>query len=60
MDSGSGTVYYYERLDSNVGNWYADTWMFGAAPSGSTLKNVREANIDFSGVGLKIGIKVNF
>ncbi|MBU1473415.1 MAG: hypothetical protein KJ768_00880 [Acidobacteria bacterium] len=60
MSSGSGTVYYYERLDSNVGNWYPNTWMFGAAPSGPTLNNVREANIDFSGVGLKIGIKVNF
>lgn len=60
MASGSGTVYYYELLDSNTGNWYPSAWMFEVAPSGSTFKNVREAKIDFSGVGFRFGIKVNF
>lgn len=57
--SGSGTVYYFERLDATIGNWYPWTWMFGAAPSEAGLRNVREAAIDFSGVGLRFGIKVN-
>jgi len=60
MSSGSGTVYYYEWLDSNVENWYPDTWIWENAPSGSTLRSVREANIDFSGVTFRFGIKVNF
>jgi hypothetical protein len=60
MASGSGTVYYYEYLDSTIGNWYPDTWMFEVAPSGPTRRNVRKAEIDFSGAGFKFGIKINF
>ncbi len=58
--SGSGKLYYFEWLDSTYGNWYPTTDVYTDAPSGSTLRNVREAKIDFSGVGLKVGIKINF
>jgi hypothetical protein len=58
--SGSGKLYYFEWLDSTYGNWYPWTEVYADAPSGSTLRNVREAKIDFSGVGLKVGIKINF
>jgi hypothetical protein len=58
MTSGSGTVYYYEYFDPVIGNWYPDTWIFENALSDPTIKNVREAKIDFSGIGFSIGIKV--
>ena len=57
--SGSGKLYYIEWLDSYYGNWYPGTWVSADAPSGSSVRNVREAKIDFSGVGFKFGIKIN-
>jgi hypothetical protein len=59
MSSGSGNLYYYEWLDSRYGNWYPWTNIYTHAPSGSDFRNVREAKIDFSGVGIKFGIKIN-
>jgi hypothetical protein len=60
MSSGSGTLYYFEWLDSSSGNWYPSTMLTTTPPSGTTFRNVREAKIDFSGLGLRVGIKINF
>jgi hypothetical protein len=59
MSSGSGKLYYFEWLDSTYGSWYPWTWVSADAPSGSIFRNVREAKIDFSGIGFKVGIKIN-
>jgi hypothetical protein len=58
--SGSGSLYYFEWLDSNTGKWYPSTMIAAVAPSGSSVRSVREAKIDFSGLGLRFGIKINF
>jgi hypothetical protein len=55
--SGSGKVYYFERLYK--GNWYEWTELETDAPSGAGFKNVREAKIDFSGFSFKFGWKIS-
>jgi len=57
--SGSGTLYYFEWLDSASGHWYPSARLATAPPSGTAFRNVREAKIDFSGLGLRLGIKIN-
>lgn len=57
--SGTGKLYYYEYVDSGNGHWYPWTSEVASAPSGSGFRNAREAMIDFSGVGFRIGLKIN-
>jgi hypothetical protein len=59
LSSGSGTLYYFEFLDQDSGKWYPSVMLASAAPSGTTFRSVREAKIDFSGVGLRFGIKIS-
>ena len=60
VTSGAGKLYYFEWLDSVTGRWYTSTMVSATVPTGSSVRNVREATIDFSGVGIRFGIKINF
>lgn len=57
--AGSGTLYNYEWLDSGIGNWYPETWVMTDIPSGPGVRNVKEAQVDFTGISFKFGIKFN-
>lgn len=57
--SGTGTLYYFEWLDADSGHWYPSTMITTAPPSGTAFRNVREAKIDFSGLGLRFGVKIS-
>jgi len=57
--SGTGTLYNYEWLDYGIGNWYPETWVLTNAPSGPGVRNVKEAQIDFTAIAFKFGIKFN-
>jgi len=60
MSSGSGTLYFFEWMDSRFGSWYPGTHVLSSSPSGPNVRNVREAKINFSGVGIRLGMKINF
>jgi len=60
LTSGAGKLYYFEWLDSSSGHWYTSTMIAATAPAGSSVRNVRDANIDFSGLGIRFGIKIDF
>jgi hypothetical protein len=49
---------YFEWLDSSNGNWYPTTILSQTAPAGATVRNARQAKIDFSGLGVRFGIKI--
>ena len=57
--SGSGKLYYYEWQDDD-NNWYPATTLSAQPPSaGASVRNVREARVDFSGLGIRFGIKIS-
>jgi hypothetical protein len=53
-----GTLYYFE-LTTSTGN-YPRIDIETSEPDGSEYDNVREANIDFSGISFFTGIKITF
>lgn len=55
-DSSKGTLYYYE-VDRGTG-WYPVVILKETVPSGSNVRDVREAKVDFSGFTIRIGLKI--
>lgn len=57
--SGSGTLYYYEYNELVTEKWYPNITIWTAPLSDDpTVRNVREAAIDFSGFALRAGFKI--
>ncbi len=59
LDSIEGTLYYYEN--PSMGNWYPKVGIVdidGFMPVG--VRNLRKAEVDFSGFTLRAGIKIAF
>ncbi|MBM3310392.1 MAG: hypothetical protein FJY80_02675 [Candidatus Aminicenantes bacterium] len=57
--SGKGKLYYYEWQDDD-NNWYPATTLSAQPPSaGASVRNVREARIDFSGLGIRFGVRIS-
>ncbi len=56
--SGSGDLYYYEVYNSN--KWYEELMVRDAAPSGSHYRNVRKAELNFSGFFVGAGFFIKF
>jgi hypothetical protein len=54
--STKGTLYQYQA-DRGYG-WYPVVMLSGAAPSGDNVRNGREAEVDFSGFTMRIGLKI--
>jgi len=57
--STEGSLYYFEWLPW-TDNWYPMVDISGEEPSGDRIRNVREAEVDFSGFTFRAGIKINF
>ena len=59
-DKISGTWWYYEMLDSDLGKWFPLIEAVEDRPSGSDIRNARKFEADLSGVSLRIGLRIKF
>jgi hypothetical protein len=62
-DSSSTTLYAYEAYNSSSGTWLKYVGAAEGPPSGSStapVRNVREANVDFSGGAVRFGFAISF
>jgi hypothetical protein len=53
-----GTLYYYEWKDAFTSDWYGDVNLRTDTPGGENERNVRKAEVDLSGIGVKAGLIV--
>jgi hypothetical protein len=56
--STSGNIWFYEYFDSASGQWLTDL-SIGGRPAGPGTRNVARANVDFSGLALRFGLRVH-
>ncbi|MGB6339602.1 MAG: hypothetical protein WBF32_07480, partial [Candidatus Aminicenantaceae bacterium] len=59
-ESESVDWYFAEEYDDTTRQWYRTVQIVDEEPSGSYYRNVRKAEISYSGVGLRLGIKITF
>jgi hypothetical protein len=59
-DSGSGKLYYYESLDSDLDRYYGQMMISEEKPFGLSIKNSREAQIDLNTLGLVFSVRFHF
>lgn len=59
-DTNSGTMWYYEFYDDELGKWYPFLTMMDEEPSGTDIRNVRKFEADLSGFSLRAGFKIKF
>jgi hypothetical protein len=58
--SVTGTLWYYESLDSTLNKYYSDMQILDVEPAGSTIRNLRQASINLNAVGFKISLFLHF
>jgi hypothetical protein len=56
----SGTLWYYENFNEDLGKSYSNIRLLEEKPTGSSLKNVREFSVSLSGFTLSTGIRIRF
>ncbi len=59
-ESASVDWYYAEEYDGLTRLWYKTVQILDQEPSGSYYRNVRKAEVSYSGVLLRLGIKITF
>lgn len=59
-ESESTDWYYAEEYDGQTRMWYRTVQIIDEEPSGNDYRNVRKAEISYSGVVLRLGIKITF
>jgi len=61
-DSQSGTLWYFEALDTNfgTGQWFSALTLSDTQPAGAEVRNVRKYEADLSGFILRVGIRIKF
>lgn len=52
--------FYLEELDDVTGNYYRSISISDISPGGPGIRNVRPANISFSGISIRLGIRLSF
>ena len=57
---GSSRLYTYEEYQPDIDFWQLRTSLHPEEPGGSSVRNVREATVDFSGYSARIGIFLKF
>jgi len=57
---GSGTVWYVEQFYEEIGKYYPSLEISEQRPTGPEYRNVREAEVDFSGLSFRVGIRIRF
>lgn len=56
----SGNLYFFEEYDPSLEFWQAKRLILTEMPSGENIRSAKEAEIDFSGFSIKIGIIIKF
>ena len=59
-ESQSVDWYFAEEYDDTTRQWYRTVEIIEEEQSGDYYRNVRKAEISYSGVGLRLGIKITF
>lgn len=59
-DSESVEWYYAEEYDDMTRQWYRSILITDEKPSGNYYRSVRKAEISYSGVVLRLGVKISF
>ncbi|MGD9346669.1 MAG: outer membrane beta-barrel protein [Candidatus Aminicenantes bacterium] len=59
-ESESVEWYYAEEYDDMTRQWYRTVLITEREPSGNYYRNVRKAEISYSGVVLRLGVKISF
>jgi hypothetical protein len=55
-----GRLYAYEEYRPDIDFWQSRTSLLPEEPGGETIRNVREATVDFSGYSARIGLFLKF
>ena len=55
-----GTLYLLEEYDPDLDHWQEKYIISPEAPSGESYRSIKETEIDFGGVSVKIGIMIKF
>jgi len=58
--SESGTMWYYEAEDYDTGKWYSMIAIQEDKPSGNGIRDIREFEVNLSGISLRTGIRLKF
>lgn len=59
-ESESVDWFYAEEYDGPTRKWYRTVQIIDEEPSGEDIRNVRKAEISYSGMVLRLGIKITF
>ena len=59
-DSESVEWYYAEEYDGATRKWYRSVLILEDEPSGSRYRNVRRAEVSYSGMILRLGVQITF
>jgi hypothetical protein len=54
----SGNLWYFEKYNSSLANWYSQIQVSEESPSGSDIRNARAFTVDLSGFSIRIGIRL--
>lgn len=54
----SGNLWYFEKYNATLANWYSQIQVSEEAPTGSDVRNVRAFTVDLSGFSIKVGIRL--
>lgn len=59
-DMVTGTFWYVEEYEEDTGKYYANLELSDEEPSDPDYRNIRKAEVSFSGVVFKVGVKFSF
>ncbi len=61
-DTDVGVMWYFEELDQDygTGEWFPGITIATGRPTGPNFRNVREFEVNLSGISLRAGIRINF
>ena len=60
FESATGDLYYLEEYDTDLDLWQAKFLIFSDKPESESIRAVKKATIDLSGISIKIGIMIRF
>lgn len=56
--TSSGNLWYFEKYNATLGDWYSQIQVSEEAPTGTDVRNARAFTADLSGFSIKIGIRL--
>ena len=59
-ENGIGTLYSFEQFDPKLDFWQLKYQILSEEPSGEDIRSAQEAEVDFSGLSVKLGLIIKF